>query len=225
MHSEDGALTAISYAPCSFEYDGLTVDVTGAYPFEDDVTITVSGSGVVPPNLRIPAWATDATVTVDGVREPAQAGTIHEIRRDWSGDHVIRLHLPAEVRAVPRFNEAITIERGPLVFSLPIGEDWRRVGGEQPHATWEVHPTTAWNYAIDPDQVDLTRRPVSTNPFTPGSAPVGVQVRGRRVPWPVEHGAAAAPPRASADTPLEDLTLIPYGCTKLRVTELPRIAR
>ncbi|MEU4293278.1 hypothetical protein AB0E63_34085 [Kribbella sp. NPDC026596] len=70
----------------------------------------------------------------------------------------------------------------------------------------------------------IARHPITDNPFAPTTAPLGVQVRGRRIPWPLEHGAAAAPPSgvASADAPLEDLTLIPYGCTKLRVTELPR---
>ena len=137
---------------------------------------------------------------------------------------MIRLHLPAEIQAVRRSDDAITIERGPLVFSLPIGEDWRQIGGEPPHATWEVHPTTPWNYAIDPAQLALTRSPIDSNPFTPTSAPVGVHVRGRRIPWPLKHGAAAAPPpgAASTDTPLEHLTLIPYACTKLRLTELPQ---
>lgn len=216
MHSPDGALTALSYAPCSFSYGDLSVDVATSYPFEDDVTITVSGSGVVPLDLRIPAWTTDATV--DG--KPVAAGTIHQVRRDWSGGpHVVRLHLPAAVTTVHR--TAATFERGPLVFALPIPETRHRIGGDDPHATWEIHPAGPWNYAIDPATIVVDRRPPTGHPFV--KSPIQLRVQGRRVPdWTLEHGAAAAPPPRPATTgDAQDLTLVPYGCTTLRVTELP----
>ncbi|MGW1346947.1 beta-L-arabinofuranosidase domain-containing protein [Kribbella sp. NPDC002412] len=209
-------LTALSYAPCSFSYGDLSVDVATSYPFEDDITITVSGSGVVPLNLRIPAWATDATV--DG--KPVAAGTIHQVRRDWSGGpHVVQLHLPATVKTVSR--TAGTLERGPLVFALPIPATRHRIGGDDPHATWEIHPAGPWNYAIDPATVQLDRRPLTEHPFV--RSPIQLRVQGRQVPaWTLEHGAAAAPPPAPATTgDAQDLTLVPYGCTTLRVTELP----
>jgi uncharacterized protein len=217
MHSGDGSLTALSFAPCSFTYNGLSVDVSTSYPFEDDVTITVSGSGVVPLNLRIPGWATGATVDGSAVA----AGTLHQVRRDWSGGpHVVRLHLPAAVKAVPRPGDAITLERGPLVFSLGVPARWTKVGGEEPHATCEVHPTARWNYAIDPDDILLVRQPVAENPFT--NAPLRLHVTGRVVPdWTLEHSAAAAPPPSPVKVSGEALVLIPYGCATLRVTELP----
>ena len=50
------------------------------------------------------------------------------------------------------------------------------------------------------------------------------KARGRRLPsWKLEHGWAAeiAPLEPETAEPLEDLTLIPYGCTNIRVTEFP----
>ena len=52
-------------------------------------------------------------------------------------------------------------------------------------------------------------------------------MKGRRLPgWTLEKNAAAPPPKSpvTSDEPLEDLTLIPYGCTDLRVTEFPTLA-
>lgn len=229
MQSADGGLTALSYAPCEIETASLRLTVSGGYPFEDEVSISVSGSGPVPLRLRIPDWAVDATLVVDGEEPvPLKAGSIHELERDWSGEHSLRLNLPADVRAVPRTRGAVAVERGPLVFSLPVDGQRRQIGGEEPHATWEIHPTAAWNYAIDPHDVPqygrLSREPVGDRPFS--DVPLRLHVKGRRVAWELEHGAAAAPPPSPAGSsqPLEDLVLIPYGCTTLRVTEFPRVS-
>jgi hypothetical protein len=223
MRSAEGGVTALSYAPCSFETDGLSVVVAGNYPFEDDVEITVRGSG--PVRLRIPGWADGATLRVDESEPVALTpGSMHEFQP--TGEHGLPLHLGAVVRVMPRPTGAIAVERGPLVFALPIGEDWRQIGGEEPHATWEVHPTTPWNYAVNTQEIRVSHSQVGANPFSPATAPIRLHLLGRRIPWELEHGAAAAPPASpvASESDLEDLTLIPYGCTTLRVTELPRLS-
>ena len=43
-----------------------------------------------------------------------------------AGDRVT-LRFPMPVRATRWYNDSVAIERGPLVFALKIGEDWRRL--------------------------------------------------------------------------------------------------
>ncbi len=133
-------------------------------------------------------------------------------------------------RAEKRYNSAVAIWRGPLVFSLSIAEDWKKIAGEEPHADWEVFPKTPWNYGLALDETRLSKsvavetRAVAGNPFNPSEAPVLLHVKGRRIPqWDLEKNAAAAPPPSpvSSSEPLETLTLIPYGAAKLRITEFP----
>jgi hypothetical protein len=65
-------------------------------------------------------------------------------------------------------------------------------------------------------------------PFSAEGTPLVVWARGRRLPdWGIEQGVAAPPPHSLVESrePLEDVTLVPYGATGLRVGELPLLDR
>jgi uncharacterized protein len=211
----------------------VEVDVTTEYPFDGNVDLTVRTTQPlsVPLHLRVPAWAAGARLHgPDAVARPVAPGTFVLVEHEWQGETRLTLEFPLTVRAERRYNDAVTLSRGPLLLALQIGEAWRQIGGELPAADWEVLPTTAWAYALDLDpenpeaSLTLARRPLVGGPFSPGTAPLVVRARGRRVPeWGLERGAAAPPPPSPvrSDQPLESLTLLPYGATGLRVGEMP----
>lgn len=106
------------------------------YPWDGRVRITVTEA---PPRevslrLRVPGWARDAALSVNGAAHPArpEPGTYAEVRRAWSPGDVVELTLPMPVRlmqAHPLVEEArnqVAVRRGPLVYcvestDLPAG--------------------------------------------------------------------------------------------------------
>jgi hypothetical protein len=245
MHSPDGGLVAVAYAPNSMRTivrgHPVHVRLDTDYPFRDTLrfTVTVDGRLRFPLRLRVPAWAGGATLRVAGGRPQAlRPGTFHRLERAWSGATELELHLPMSAKVTRRYNQALALERGPLVFALNPRETWTRVNADKPHrelphADFEVRPASPWNYGLLVDEAQPERclhfeeRPVGEQPFSPEGAGVVAHVKGRRVPgWKLEHGWAGevSPQPESSREPVEDLVLIPYGCAKLRVTEFPRLA-
>ena len=244
MATPDGGLVAPAYGPSEVRTTvrgnvAVTLTEDTEYPFRDRVSIVVSPAraATFPLLLHVPAWATDAEIAVNGQRQASvKPNTFHRIERSWKPGDRVTLRLPMAVRATRWFNDSVALERGPLVYSLRIGEDWRKVTSgmknpaRPPAVDWEVHPTTAWNYAlaIDPEKaaaaVTVTEKPLGRVPFSVQGAPVELQVPGRLLDgWAMVSGSADAPPKSpvTATGPDEKLTLVPYGSAKLRITAFP----
>ena len=60
-------------------------------------------------------------------------------------------------------------------------------------------------------------------------APISAKVNGRGIRWNLSHGWAGNTPHSPVEAErftsdkIETLTLIPYGCTNLRITEFPTV--
>ncbi len=237
MRTDDKGLAALTYVPCTLattvSWIPVQIQVNSQYPFSEAVQIVLSAEDPVrfPLLLRIPTWAQGAHIILeDGEQEPVQPGTYHRIEQEWHCPAFIRLHLPMPLQTQTRYHGSVSVERGPLIYALKIEEEWKQIRGETPHADWEVHPRSSWNYALKIDRAHpeescrVIFHSLGATPFSPEGAPITLTVKGRQIPdWTLEHNVAGPLPVSpvSSTQPLEDLTLIPYGYTNLRITEFP----
>ncbi|QNI35208.1 glycoside hydrolase family 127 protein [Alloacidobacterium dinghuense] len=233
MASSDDGIAALVYAPsevqATIRSTPVRITEQTEYPFRDKIRIAVHAEKALnfPLQLRIPAWAKDAGIRVNGQSQPSPpAGTFAKIERTWKQGDTVELTLPLEARANKGFNNSIAFERGPLVFSYPIGEDWLKLRDRGMTADWQVYPTTQWNYAVKTDEIKATELPVAEGPFTLKASPVKLEVKARKLPaWVAEDGVANPVPQSpvTCDQPEETVTLVPYAAAKLRITAFPEL--
>jgi DUF1680 family protein len=243
----DGGLCASLYAACDVSAkvgDGTAVKVVEQtdYPFSDTLQLAVSPSKAVafPLYLRLPRWAEKAALKVNGEAVDVQARPLSFIciRRTWKEGDTVTLQLPMRV-AVRKWTanrDAVSVDYGPLSFSLAIKERWARYGDRAPEwPEWEVFPESAWNYGLVLDsrapatsfEVVRTAGPVPQQPFTPEAAPIRLKAKARKIAlWQQDRQGMVAllqqsPVRSSE--PVEEVTLIPMGAARLRISMFPTV--
>jgi hypothetical protein len=240
----DHGLAAMFYNSCHLEVkvaDGHTakIAVETRYPFDESVRIRVVelDRGTFPIYLRIPGWCQTPQIKVNGAALDVEAKPVSFVRlqRSWQSGDSIEVLLPMDLRVKrwPENKNCVSIERGPLTYSLRIGEEHRRAGGTDRWPEWEILPTTAWNYGLVVSEqnpaasFELIKRewPADDQPFTLEGTSLELRAQAKRIPdWKLNEQGLINPlppsPVCSAEAQ-EMITLIPMGAARLRISAFP----
>ena len=234
MATYDNGLASTHYGPCKVSAlvaDRVPVELTCRtdYPFRDIIEISVmpAREATFPLSFRIPGWCKSPELRVNGSAvkmEPDAKGFVR-VERLWKPGDAIRLRFPMSVRVTTgRDNNAqgapyASLSYGPLVFALPIPDTQ---GPNTPD------PAAKWNYALDvqgekPEaEIAVERRAMPAKWDWPLQSPLKLRANAVAIDWNPAPQAPRLPPEPIANRePTETVTLIPYGCTKFRISMFP----
>ncbi len=245
LAAPENGLAAVLYAPCEVKAkvgDGTEVTIREAtdYPFDESVRFYVKVEKPVrfPLFLRVPGWCRGLELALNG--EPleidAKPRSYIRIDRTWEDRDVLAIEMPMNIRVV-RWTEnrnSASIYRGPLCYSLKIGEKYVQEGGTEEWPAWEIHPATPWNYGLVLDEKDpaasfeVIKRPMPIGqPFEATVAPIELRAKAKKIPdWKLDRRGLVGPIAESpvrSDEPVETVTLIPMGAARLRISAFPVI--
>jgi hypothetical protein len=251
LATSDNGLAPVLYSPSEVTakvgQDGAQVTIAEEtkYPFGDTIEFKVSAVKAVkfPLYLRIPGWCRAPALLVAG--QPmvmfARGGYI-VLDREWKDGDAVTLRLPMDVRLRrwERNGNSVSVDRGPLTYSLAIGEKWEKYGGTDAWPEYQVLPTTDWNYGLVLDDKSVAKSfemvPVKWAPEGGAKPPVNplnrydveLHARAKKIPnWVVDEDNVVGELQESpvkSDEPVETVRLVPMGAARLRITAFPVIA-
>lgn len=229
MKTENGiASCALSPSRIETEINGVKVkcELITEYPFRNILKYKIEAEKAVEFTLsaRIPAFARSAKV--DG--KAVSCGKFAEITRVWNETTEVAVELEFETEIIKRPEEMVVVRRGPLFYSIPIKEKWEKVeytenGVERkfPYCDYYIYPQSKWNYALADDKFEIKEEQFDA-PFNPETPPLSITARVAEIEWDFNNGHCDRLPRSKKPIgDIQDIKLFPYGCTNLRMTEIP----
>jgi uncharacterized protein len=233
MATHDNGLAATHYGPCKVSAlvaDGVPVKLASRtqYPFSDliEVSVNPSREATFPLSFRIPGWCKHPRLSVNGatVNAAPDAKGFVRIERLWKPGDGVRLRFPMSVSVKTGRDKNsqnapyASVSYGPLLFALPI-PDTKDANTPDPAARW--------NYALDVRATQLgadirvERQAMPARWDWPLASPLRLRANAVACDWtPSFESALPAKPIAQRGK-TKSITLIPFGCTKFRVSMFP----
>jgi hypothetical protein len=222
----------------------VTITEETDYPFDENVQFhfQLPTSTQFKLYLRVPRWLEQApTVVLNGKiifhEKTPNDGSYLIFDRLWlNGDTLsFTIPLPLKVQTYTANHNAVSINYGPIAFSLDIGEQYNRIGGTDDWPEYEVIAKSNWNYglilsSINEQSIKRTKKKAGAKSvFTKENVPINIEARGRRITeWVADSqnvvGLLPQSPVQSQE-PDETLKLIPMASARLRITTFPTIAQ
>jgi len=227
MHKKNEIVSAVP-VPAHLDCDQAEIELETEYPFQNALKYIVKARRDFTLRVRIPSFAKH--LTVNGVKHPDAV----ELRFDfsWGEEKTIIICFDVQPGLIDRPHDLKTVQCGSLVFSLPIAyekvmHEYEDKGVERkyPYCDYEYVGKDGWNRGFADAKLTVERRGVQAVPFSESQPPVIIRAQLQEIAWGLEDGfervCAKEPESRTPIGQSEETALYPYGCAKLRMTEMP----
>ena len=207
MHGDKGEYYKMLYGPGEVKiatHDGeVMLREESTYPFGNKVVLSIiEGRARFPLYLRIPGWCEQAEMRVNGqeVEHTVRDGYFY-IYREWKAGDRLELLFPKTVKLQRWDHEAMVVNYGPLLMSLPVESRTEQVDVLTPaiqstsYKGYTMAPVSDWNFALGVvDETDegykVIERDIALgeNPWTITPSPLSIVFPGYMLrSWQLEY--------------------------------------
>ena len=227
MYQGDEVISAVP-VPAELKTDDIHILLETNYPFENNFRYTVSGKKDFTFKVRVPGFAKELRVNGEAVSECGDLTFAVKAGEE----QIIDVSFETVPYMEERPHDLRTVKCGSLVFSVPVAYEkvmfeYEKDGVERkfPYCDYEYVPVSDWNYAYADTSLAVERRSLSDVPFSSQEPPVVIRAKVNQIDWGLEDGYETACAKVpESRTPIaekREILLYPYGCAKLRMTEIP----
>jgi hypothetical protein len=212
--------------PCILETDEVRIELISDYPFKNTMRYIIDSKKDFTFKIRIPSFAKN--LKVNGIL----TNTSDLLFNVEKGSCQICIEFDAIPYFESRPHNLSCVRYGSVVFSIPISYEKKMLEYERggvirkyPYCDYEYVPTSEWEYAYSDTKICVESKDVTDIPFSSVEPPLILKAKVKRIRWGYEDGYDTVCRKTpKSRTPVSDeieIDLFPYGCAKLRMTEIP----
>lgn len=114
-----------------------------------------------------------------------------------------------------------------IVILLRLSTTKKGVERKFPYCDYQFIPKMPWNYGYADSDFEVTHNKIGDIPFSQDNPPVSIKANMQQIDWglkfPYRSIARKFPKSGKPISEVQKIELCPYGCARLRMTEMPLI--
>lgn len=225
MYKGDTVINSVML-PSVLSNKDFTIKLETDYPFNNKMHYYIDAEKDFNFKIRIPSFAKNLKVNGETVETKDLEFSIKQ------GKTRIELEFETTSHLKARPNNLYALQMGSLVFSVPVSYDkimkeYTKKGVERkfPYCDYQFVPKSPWNYGYSNTNFEVKFNGISDVPFSQKNPPVTIKANMQQIDWglkfPYRSIARKTPRSLVSITEVQEIKLCPYGCARLRMTEMP----
>ena len=223
---KDNTILSSVMLPSVLKEKDVTIRLETDYPFNNKMHYYIEAQKDFDFEVRIPSFAKNLKVN-------SEASLTKDLQfAIKSGKTEIEIEFETVPCLKERPNNLYALQMGSLLFSVPVSyekkmREYTKKGVERkyPYCDYQFIPTTPWNYRYADDNFEINYHASGEVPFSQDKPPITIKAKMQQINWglkfPYKSVCRKTPKSTEPVSEVQEIELCPYGCARLRMTEMP----